>query len=174
MGGKKANIMWCKIKSVSITRKYSISLLFALQQVTITLHCRDGKPQLELDLTWRDLRHCKKLKRKWNCWGDPKKITKEVSGRAGKTASDSQATAYGKRLVCYQQRPWFILSVQCHLLLNSCCQSFSLFEKTWRKERSTLPWETVYSFLDMTTLTAYTFSFSNFTPSHLIFYLQQP
>lgn len=115
-----------------------------------------------------------KTLQEWNCWGDPKKITKEVSGRAGKTASDSQATAYGKRLVCYQQRPWFILSVQHHLLLNSCCQSFSLFEKIWRMERSTLPWETVYSFLDMITLTAYTFSFSNFTPSHLIFYLQQP
>lgn len=50
-------------------------------------------------------------KREWNCWGDPEKITKEVSGKAGKTASDSQAPAYGKRLLCYQQRPWFILSV---------------------------------------------------------------
>lgn len=115
-----------------------------------------------------------RLKRKWNCWGDPKKITKAFSGRAGKTAPDSQATAYGKRLLCYQQRPWFILSVQDHLLLNRCCQSFSLFEKIWRKERSVLPWEMVYSFLDMTTLTAYTFSFSDFTPSHLILHLQQP
>lgn len=125
--------MWCKRKSVSIASKYSISLLFALQQVAIALHCRDDKPQLELDLTWRDLRLCQRLKRKLNCWGDPKKITKEISGRAGKTASDSQATAYGKRLLCYQQRPWFILSVQHHLLLNSCCQSFSLFEKNLKK-----------------------------------------
>lgn len=162
------------MKSVSITRKYSISLLFALQQVTIILHCRDDKPQLELEFTWIDLGLCKRLKGKWNCWGDPKKITKEVSGRAGKTASDSQATAYGKRLLCYQQRPDLFFLCRTIYYWTAVVSPLVYLKKIWRKEGSSIPWEMVYSFLDLTTLTAYTFSFSNFTPSHLVLYLQQP